>query len=283
MKNHAPLFDRSAEDGTRFRVFQVGALEVRTTQELGGREAIGAIFSRQAVLAQGPASCTGPSALSREAIVKVTEYVEAPAPGGGDGRRSGAKLKLSGGKKTRAEGAPHHYFVVLETETGAAIVTEKLERDWGRVTWEENPDGLYARAGLAKVVGCVDCLGTGLCAQDMKALQVSETHQTGLFVSRYECRRYARGLYRQALRAQRQCWEALTDDQKRAAEQLGIHKWSEGAAGAGQLAWADMTEQQRGAALDLGVDEVSWDGALSERCSGEARPGATQPPPNMGA
>lgn len=39
-----PSFDRVAEDGARFRAYRVGALEVRTIQEAGGKEAIGMVF-----------------------------------------------------------------------------------------------------------------------------------------------------------------------------------------------------------------------------------------------
>jgi len=40
-----PLFDKSTEDGMRFRIYQVGDLEVRTTQEFDGTEVINVVFS----------------------------------------------------------------------------------------------------------------------------------------------------------------------------------------------------------------------------------------------
>jgi len=39
------LFDKTAEDGTRFRAYRVGALEVRTVQEFEGDEVIGMVLS----------------------------------------------------------------------------------------------------------------------------------------------------------------------------------------------------------------------------------------------
>merc|ERR1719401_2827635 len=43
-----PLFDQSTEEGTRFRIYQAGGLELRTTQEPGGEETLGAVFSIRA-------------------------------------------------------------------------------------------------------------------------------------------------------------------------------------------------------------------------------------------
>jgi len=45
LKSAAPTFDRTAEDGTRFRMYRVGVVEVRTTQEDGAEEEVGAVFS----------------------------------------------------------------------------------------------------------------------------------------------------------------------------------------------------------------------------------------------
>jgi len=41
----APLFDKQTEEGTRFRIYKSGSLEVRTVQELEGSEVVGAIRS----------------------------------------------------------------------------------------------------------------------------------------------------------------------------------------------------------------------------------------------
>merc|ERR1712032_1449964 len=45
MQSAEPVFDKSTEDGMRFRVYMSDGVEVRTTQEHAGEEIIGAIFS----------------------------------------------------------------------------------------------------------------------------------------------------------------------------------------------------------------------------------------------
>merc|ERR1712217_114659 len=41
----APVFDKSTEDGTKFRIYQIGSLEARTVQEQEGKEVIGVVFA----------------------------------------------------------------------------------------------------------------------------------------------------------------------------------------------------------------------------------------------
>merc|ERR1712032_847429 len=48
IQSASPAFDKTSEDGMRFRVYKVGSLEVRTTQELNGKETVGAVFSNNA-------------------------------------------------------------------------------------------------------------------------------------------------------------------------------------------------------------------------------------------
>lgn len=45
MKTASPVFDKLTEDGVRFRIYQVGALEVRTTQENLCKEIVGVVYS----------------------------------------------------------------------------------------------------------------------------------------------------------------------------------------------------------------------------------------------
>eukprot|EP00416_Gambierdiscus_australes_P019815 CAMPEP_0171075636 /NCGR_PEP_ID=MMETSP0766_2-20121228/12898_1 /TAXON_ID=439317 /ORGANISM="Gambierdiscus australes, Strain CAWD 149" /LENGTH=438 /DNA_ID=CAMNT_0011532525 /DNA_START=108 /DNA_END=1424 /DNA_ORIENTATION=+ len=124
LSSTVPVFDRSAEDGTRFRVYRCGSLEVRTTKEVDGKEEIGAVFSSRAV-GESPTPCK-----SNDKIVKVTEYVERSSKG-------------------------CHIYVVLETEAKQTIVTE--QRNDGTMKWEENPKGLEERSSLAKVLRYSDC------------------------------------------------------------------------------------------------------------------------------
>lgn len=45
LASSAAIFDKQAEDGTRFRIYRLGGLEVRSVQELEGEETIGMVFS----------------------------------------------------------------------------------------------------------------------------------------------------------------------------------------------------------------------------------------------
>mmetsp|Transcript_127171 Transcript_127171/g.309162 ORF Transcript_127171/g.309162 Transcript_127171/m.309162 type:complete len:410 (-) Transcript_127171:75-1304(-) len=123
LKSAVPAFDKSTEEGLRFRVYRLGSLEVRTLQEPAGPETTAAVFSALPDEHAAPRS----SAREDESISKVTEYVE----------------RASNGKD-------RHSFVVLELEGGGALRTERLPD--GAVVWEENPQDLRDRSSLAKVV-----------------------------------------------------------------------------------------------------------------------------------
>lgn len=142
-----PTFNKCAEDGTRFRMYQIGGVEVRTVQDHGGQEVIGVVVesaAHQSTLVEATAAAV---VRESEYVVKVTEYVEA------------APCKA----ETEAS-LPWRYFVVLETEAGGIVVVEKFED--GREVWQEGSDGLAARRALAKVVGCADCQGAEVTLRD---------------------------------------------------------------------------------------------------------------------
>jgi hypothetical protein len=126
-----PIFERSTEDGLAYRIYRVGSVEVRTTQELGEQEAIGAVFS-----IHFPTLKSSPhrSIKEGEAITKVTEFVEA-----------------NGVYNARPE---THYYVVIETSGGNKLVTELMPS--GSVGWCENPDELDDRNSLARVTRTTD-------------------------------------------------------------------------------------------------------------------------------
>lgn len=150
-----PAFDRCAEDGVRFRIYRLGSLEVRTIQEHGGEELIGAVFSIRASM-QSWGGKWHQTAQDNERVVKVTEYVERALEGPGNRR----------------------VYVVLETEVGNAIVTEKLAD--GMAIWQENPQDLEDRNSLAKVVRIYERRnGTGATVRDIKGLQMKETRMFG--------------------------------------------------------------------------------------------------------
>lgn len=147
----APHFHKQTEDGMQFRIYKVGSVEVRTTQEHDGDEIIGVVFSVRAKTSQcsrGAVRC----ASGREKILKVTEYVE-------KGRRSnedGEETDLS----------DNRYYLVLETENGHTISTEH-SRD-GMVSWEENSPDLEDRNSLARVIRSAKCQ-KGVLVQDMRS------------------------------------------------------------------------------------------------------------------
>jgi hypothetical protein len=44
LKDSVPIFDKSTEEGMRFRIYKAGSLEVRTTQDFEGSEVLGAVL-----------------------------------------------------------------------------------------------------------------------------------------------------------------------------------------------------------------------------------------------
>merc|ERR1712146_771184 len=94
-----------------------------------------------------------------EYVVKITEYVEA------------APLELEAERKEAGESADTptplswRFYLVVETENGNMVVTEKLKD--GMEVRTENPQGLEARCALAKVAGCADCRGAGATLRDI--------------------------------------------------------------------------------------------------------------------
>merc|ERR1712176_1722491 len=100
LKSSLPRFNKITEDGLRFRIYRIGSLEVRTTQEYDGKELIGAVFSitsKKLALMKG--------IHGDEKVVKVTEYVE-----------KGSQILTS-----MLQSPCCRYYVVLETEGGNAI------------------------------------------------------------------------------------------------------------------------------------------------------------------
>jgi len=118
----APVFDKKAEDGTRFFIFRQDGLEVRTIDEM-----VGAVFS-----------ISTPAAEEHENLVKVTEYVEIA---------DDASSTLN-----------NHSYIVFETEQRNMIVTEMLKD--GTLTWHQNPTDLASRNSNAKVIRWADATVT---------------------------------------------------------------------------------------------------------------------------
>jgi hypothetical protein len=134
-------------------------VEVRTLQKHGGREIVGAVLTSPVEASTQRAEELPTAVREGEYVVKITEYVEA------------APLELEAERKEAGESAdtptplPWRFYLVVETENGNMVVTEKLKD--GREVRTENPQGLEARCALAKVAGCADCCGAGATLRDI--------------------------------------------------------------------------------------------------------------------
>merc|ERR1712192_35485 len=118
VKSAAPIFDKKTEDGMRFRVYRIGSLEFRSTQEIEATEKIGAVFSIHSpqTLRNGTIKKSRP-VMNAEKITKVTEYVE----------------RAVNGAAGAGETFYHRYYAVLETSSKNKVLTEHL---WnGQVAW----------------------------------------------------------------------------------------------------------------------------------------------------
>jgi len=170
LKSATPVFDKTSEDGIRFRVYKVGILEVRTTQKPTADEVVGVVFSIRPStqpLGQGQ-QC--PVLKDHERISKATVYV------------------------ARDQQVPSHhcYYLVLETDGGNTIVTEMLSD--GAVAWKENPADVEDRNSLAKAFRSIECRG-GVTVQDMKSYQRKATNHKKRYNCKSSGKRYAQGAY----------------------------------------------------------------------------------------
>lgn len=144
LKTSVPIFDKCTEEGLRFRIYRVGGLEVRSTQEPDGEQIVGAVFSIRSRAAQTGLEAVG----DREKISAVMECVENSFEVGIDQSALACR-----------------YFLVLETEEGNKIVTERLGD--GQLAWIENPESLDDRKSLAKVIRR-DIANTGITVAELK-------------------------------------------------------------------------------------------------------------------
>merc|ERR1712217_223076 len=124
LESIVPDFDKATEDGSRFSIYRIGSLEVRTITEPDCEPVIGAVFSVHA------SSACKQAISEHEEIVKATEYIE----------RVGLEFQV---------------YVKLETDQKNIIVVEGLEG--GALRFEENPSNLEDRTSLAKVLRTAAC------------------------------------------------------------------------------------------------------------------------------
>mmetsp|Transcript_27691 Transcript_27691/g.45348 ORF Transcript_27691/g.45348 Transcript_27691/m.45348 type:complete len:639 (+) Transcript_27691:3-1919(+) len=162
----APIFDKTTEEGIRFRIYSIGTLEVRTTQRLDDKELVGAVFS----VVKAGQGCVQGCVPADAKIAKATQYVE--------------KVEQQMSRR---------YYVVLETEEGDKVATEMLKN--GEVTFEENPLNLDDRISLSKVIRSESCTSAGRTVRDMQREAECEL----VTASPSQCKRYARQVFNAAL------------------------------------------------------------------------------------
>lgn len=173
-----PSFDKTTEDGMHFRVYRLASLEVRTTQEHDSEEEVCMIFSVNNLEKESQRSTTGQKVEQQDKIKKATEYVE---------------RKIVAGT---AKG--FCYYLVLETENGQKILTERLEN--GQVVWHENPENLEFRSSLSKVTRCEEC-HKGTTVRDIQKRATSASQDS--CASPSVCKRWARSTYNRLVKKPR--------------------------------------------------------------------------------
>jgi len=174
LKTAAPVFQRSTEEGIRFRVYRVGSLEVRTTQKPKAEESVMAVFSVRASLQSFSQGKQGQKVKEHEQIAKATMYVE----------------------RDQRWADYSRYYLVLETVPGNRIVTEQL---WdGTIAWKENQDDLDDRNSLAKAFRTKGCRSNGVTVKDMMSYQTRASDRRKGGTSHCTGKRYAQGGYDRA-------------------------------------------------------------------------------------
>jgi len=172
----APEFTQSTEESIVFRIYRLGRLEVRTTQVPSEEQEILAVFSQRALnelhMAPGKMKAVSPD----EKFVKGRLYVEAIE---GDHKDAVKQLHTC------------HFYVVLETNAGNIIATEKLAD--GSTTWVVNPNCLEDRNSLAKLMVCLDIRMEKATVRNLKITQ--ESHSLKANASASERKRYARAIF----------------------------------------------------------------------------------------
>jgi len=162
LKSSVPSFDKTTEDGAHFRIYRLGILEVRSFQELDCEEIVGSVFS----VHDAKSSSRSMEIDLKEIIIKATEYVE------------------------RAVAGHRRYFLVLETETGHKVLTERCED--GSITWVVDPAHLEERISLAKVTRSKKC-AKGMSIHDLDTH--SQSTDQSKAVSHSMCKQWVRSTY----------------------------------------------------------------------------------------
>jgi len=173
----APEFAQTTEDGTIFRIYKIGRLEVRTTQaaQASTQEVLSVFSLRPPCLegARGRLQKVSPE----EKFVKGRLYVEAID---GEHRECEKQLHLC------------HFYVVLETASNV-IVTEKLAD--GSTTWVLNPSQIEDRNSLAKLMMAVDIRMEKATVGNLQVTQESNNIKSAARATASDRKRYAKDIF----------------------------------------------------------------------------------------
>jgi len=246
----AASFDKLTEDGSRFRIYQLGGLEVRTIQEQGSEEAVGAVFSKVRV-EKASEQGSWSTVAKTDKIVKAVLYVEQDVEA--------------------AEATAQHFFALLETDHDGAVAVEML-RD-GSFAWVESPADLEARKAQAKVIRAAEC-SMGYTVQELRS-RVTEAEAA----ARGDRRCYAEAVLLLVLSAREKAWAALSEHEQSLAQKLGASAegWNTRQADVFGQDWPRLAAEQRSAAEALGFCEVSWcPSAARERSVAKTAPAPAQ-------
>jgi len=155
----ASEFQESTEDGVVFRIYRLGSLEIRTTQEANGEEVVGVVFSRRAPEWQLSSGIKAKQADKNELIARAKVYVEVAAePDASSQCQSDDAKPVS------------HFYVVLETNAANTVVAEQLKDE--TIAWAVNPNHLEDRNSLAKLLFAAEATdGEAPLLQDLKCIE----------------------------------------------------------------------------------------------------------------
>jgi hypothetical protein len=153
------IFDKSTEDGIRFRIYRPGSLEVRTVQECNLEETISAAFFVHAPGGRAPLlkHLTGEGnecaqIQEDEVVTEVIIYVE------GDSHTGPS------------------YLLVIKTAQCHAVVTQLTKN--GTIVWDENPLNLTTRCSHAKALyawtASGECTSVKALKEYAESLQATE-------------------------------------------------------------------------------------------------------------
>lgn len=169
------IFSKSTENGTVFRIYRTGSIEVRSMEEFGSSEVIVAVFSIRPAMQPSTHNQLSQTVADDEKLAKVSMYVEISpwlsAPGS----------------------IPYpQYYTVFDTVSGNTILTEKLQD--GSTSWQVNPMDLDKRNSLAKTFCSETCSSFNTTVMDVKAYQMAEFHDKSI-----SDKHYAQGAYNKAV------------------------------------------------------------------------------------